>query len=291
MSGCREAKGKLTMRSLLILIAICFSATAFAPSAPPKVGNKPLVQVKPKEPMGCKLVGTVRGTKLWASDRSNPAHSERVIAAQTPAIWGNAGMYVVTLVTQKGGSGKSTLTVGLAVAAMEDASRVAVIEADSQGTVSSWRRRRTNPYPRVDRVADRVEIERAIPRLRAEGVGLAIIDTAATNNNLSSCAISVADFCLIPARPSPADIEAALPTLTTIRRFNRRFAFVLNQTPPRGYRLSEAATSLNSLGVLALPFIVQRNDFQDALGAGLGVTEFAPEGKASEEIRALWGWV
>src|SRR5438128_1862237 len=189
-------------------------------------------------------------------------------------------MYVVTLVTQKGGSGKSTLTVGLAVAAMEDANRVAVIEADSQGTVSSWRRRRTNPYPRVDRVADRVEIERAIPRLRAEGVGLAIIDTAATNNNLSSCAISVADFCLIPARPSPADIEAALPTLTTIRRFNRRFAFVLNQTPPRGYRLSEAATSLNSLGVLALPFIVQRNDFQDALGAGLGVTEFAPEGKA-----------
>ncbi len=113
-------------------------------------------------------------------------------------------MYVVTLVTQKGGSGKSTLTVGLAVAAMEDANRVAVIEADSQGTVSSWRRRRTNPYPRVDRVADRVEIERAIPRLRAEGVRLAIIDTAATNNSLSSCAISVADFCLIPARPSCA---------------------------------------------------------------------------------------
>jgi chromosome partitioning protein len=109
-------------------------------------------------------------------------------------------MYVVTLVTQKGGSGKSTLTVGLAVAAMEDASRVAVIEADPQGTVSSWRRRRTNPYPRVDRVADRVEMEHAIPRLRAEGVRLAIVDTAATNNNLSSCAISVADICLIPAR-------------------------------------------------------------------------------------------
>jgi hypothetical protein len=56
------------MRSLLILVAICFSATAFAQSAPPKVGNKSLVQVKPKEPVGCKLVGTVRGTKLWAGD-------------------------------------------------------------------------------------------------------------------------------------------------------------------------------------------------------------------------------
>jgi hypothetical protein len=34
----------------------------------PKAGNKPLVQVRPKEPMGCKLVGTVKGTKLWAGD-------------------------------------------------------------------------------------------------------------------------------------------------------------------------------------------------------------------------------
>ena len=58
----------MTIRSLLILVAICFSATAFAQSGPPKVGNKPLVQVKPKEPMGCKRVGTVRGTKLWAGD-------------------------------------------------------------------------------------------------------------------------------------------------------------------------------------------------------------------------------
>jgi len=56
------------MRTFLILFAICFSANAFAQDAPPKVGNKPLVQVKPKEPMGCKLVGTVKGTKLWAGD-------------------------------------------------------------------------------------------------------------------------------------------------------------------------------------------------------------------------------
>ena len=60
--------GKLTMRSLLILVAICSSGTVFAQSTPPKVGNKPLVQVKSKEPMGCKLVGTFRGTKLWAGD-------------------------------------------------------------------------------------------------------------------------------------------------------------------------------------------------------------------------------
>jgi len=101
----------------------------------------------------------------------------------------------------------------------------------------------------------------------------------------------VAHLCLIPARPSPADIEAALPTLAAIRKLGKPFAFVLNQTPPRSYRLSEAAMALNKVGVLALPYIVQRNDHQDALGAGLGVTEFAPAGKAAEEMRELWRWV
>src|SRR5436190_22378903 len=56
------------MGSLLILVAICFSGTVFAQSPPPKVGNKPLVQLKPKAPMRCTLVGTVRGTTLWAGD-------------------------------------------------------------------------------------------------------------------------------------------------------------------------------------------------------------------------------
>jgi len=43
--------------------------------------------------------------------------------------------------------------------------------------------------------------------------------------------------------------------------------------------------------VLALPAIVLRNDQQDALGIGLGVTEYAPRGKSAEEIRALWRWI
>lgn len=200
-------------------------------------------------------------------------------------------MQVVALVTQKGGSGKSTLAVGLAVAAMEREERVALIEADAQGTISKWKQRRENSFPRVECVADPAEIEPVLSRLQAEGIGLAIIDTAATNNALALRAITNADLCLIPARPSPADIEAAIPTLLAIRRGNRRFAFILNQTPTRGCRLSEAATSLNSLGVLALPFIGQRNDHQDALGVGLGVTEFAPDGKASDEIVGLWRWI
>jgi hypothetical protein len=56
------------MRTLIILVAICFSTTALAQGTP-KASHKPLpVRAKPKAPTACKLVGTVRGTKLWAGD-------------------------------------------------------------------------------------------------------------------------------------------------------------------------------------------------------------------------------
>ena len=62
------------MKALLILAAVCFSATAFAQSPSPKSAKRPpLAQTKPKEPMGCKLVGTVKGTKLWAGDCTDAA--------------------------------------------------------------------------------------------------------------------------------------------------------------------------------------------------------------------------
>lgn len=186
-------------------------------------------------------------------------------------------MRAVVVATQKGGSGKSTLAISLAVAAMATGERVAMVEADRQGTVSNWGQRRTLPEPRIEHVGSGSEIERVLLMLKRYGYTLVVIDTPATDNVLSASAIRTADMCLIPTRPSPADIEAALPTLATVRRFGKPFAFVLNQTPPRSYRLGEAATALNGAGVLALPYIVQRNDHQDALGAGFGVTEFGSQ--------------
>src|SRR6516165_4345384 len=198
-------------------------------------------------------------------------------------------MQTVVLACQKGGSGKSTLTVGIAIAAVGDGHRVAIIDTDPQGTVSNWGRRRTAPEPYVHRLGSGIELERPLLAFRAPTV--AIIDTPATHNALSLSAISVSNICLIPARPSPADIEATLPTIGAARKLGKPFAFVLNQAPPRGCRLSEAAAALNAAGVLALPYIVQRNDHQDALGAGFGVTEFAPEGLAAQEIVGLWQYV
>src|SRR5262249_13884196 len=113
----------------------------------------------------------------------------------------------------------------------------------------------------------------------------------------TTAAIRHADFCLIPARPSVADIEACLPTLATARAWHKPFAFILNQTPIRGQRVSDAADALGNKAareldeVLARPFIVMRNDHQDALAAGLAVSEFSPFGKSTDEIRDLWRWV
>ena len=118
---------------------------------------------------------------------------------------------------------------------------------------------------------------------------------AARNKSLSSGAGSGKTFGW---RPSPADIEAAAPTLAAVRESGKPFAFVLNQVQARSARLNGAAGSLGERAValkmadvLALPAIVLRNDQQDALGVGLGVTEYAPRGKSAEEIRGLWRWV
>jgi chromosome partitioning protein len=206
-------------------------------------------------------------------------------------------MHTIVLATQKGGSGKSTLAIGLGLAAIQAGHTVRLIETDSQGTLSNWQSRRVYAEPMVEPVYIAADIEQRLQSLDESGVTLTIIDTAGGVSAATTAAIRFADLCLIPARPSVADIEATAPTLSTVRAWKKPFAFVLNQTPIRGQRILNAATTLGDeaaldlSGVLAQPFIVMRNDHQDALSAGLAVTEFAPGGKSAEEIRGLWQWV
>lgn len=203
----------------------------------------------------------------------------------------DAAMKTLTLVTQKGGSGKSSLAASLAVAAGEAGERVFLLDLDRQGTLAKWIERRPTDTPGFDRVDASGKLDAALATLASQKFTLAIMDTAGTDSPLVTAAIRAADLCLIPTRPTPADLEATQPTLTAIQSTRRAFAFVLNQTPTRSGRLNEAAAGLKMLGVLAEPPIAQRNDHQDAIGSGQGVTEFNPNGKAAEEIRALWRWI
>src|SRR5205814_10556110 len=149
------------------------------------------------------------------------------------------------------------------------------------GTVSNWRGRRSSSQPSVEQVGDGYDLERSLRRLATKGCTLAVIDTPGTNDMSITTALRAADLCLIPARPSVADIEATHATLFMLRKLRKNFAFVLNQAPVHNRRPSEAAAALNKIGLLALPYIVERNDHQDALAFGLAASEFAPEGKAA----------
>ena len=71
----------MSMRFLIILAAICLSASAFAQDAAPKA--KP---AKAKEPTGCKFVGTVKGTKLWAGDCMGPELRGTASETDTPPL-------------------------------------------------------------------------------------------------------------------------------------------------------------------------------------------------------------
>ena len=198
-------------------------------------------------------------------------------------------MRVITFVTQKGGSGKTTLTLSCAAAAEEQGSRALILDMDPQRTAEAWYQTREAATPKLATVTA-AELPNAIIGGQ-QRFDVALIDTPGRDEPSTAAAIRHADLCLIPCRPTPADMKATPPTVATIRRLGKLSAFVLSQTPPRGYRIREAAKGLSVLGMVAPVHIVSRNAYQDAQGMGLAVTEFEPEGKAAAEIRELWQWV
>ena len=208
-------------------------------------------------------------------------------------------MRSIAFITQKGGSGKSTLAASLAVAATDAGERVIVLDLDPQASLIRWgeRRQGTNAPNKV--MVEPLEAER-LPRLRAileglAGVGftLAIFDTAGADDVAARLVTEAADLCLLPARPTRLDVDATAATFRAVYLAKRKAAFILNQCPPiyRSSRASESAKGLTHLGVLAEPMLSARMDFQDAMAAGLGVTEYARGGRAAREVEALWSWI
>ena len=126
-------------------------------------------------------------------------------------------MPTIVLTTQKGGSGKSTLAISLTLAAIRAGHNVRLIETDPQGTVSNWKRRRPYAAPIVEPIYAARELERRLQSLAQDGAAVTIIDTAGGETAATNSAIRYSDFCLIPTRPSIADIEATAATLSVIR--------------------------------------------------------------------------
>jgi chromosome partitioning protein len=199
-------------------------------------------------------------------------------------------MRVISFATQKGGSGKTTLAFCCAVAAQEKGKRALLLDMDPQGTATAWFKDRESETPALASVKSS-ELAEAISKAKKAAYDLVFIDTPGRDEPATAAAIRAADLCIIPCRPTPGDMKATPPTVATINRLKKDAAFVLIQTPPRGYRNSEAEKGLSMLGMVCPHLIVSRNAYQDAQGRGLGVTEFEPDGKAAQEIRDLWKWI
>src|SRR5215207_5894941 len=199
-------------------------------------------------------------------------------------------MRTIAFVTQKGGSGKSTLCINLSIAGQGAGRSVCILGMDRQATVSDWSESREGDGPEVAQV-DATQLDPVVERLKGSGYDYVFIDTPGVDSPGTLSAIRAADLCMIPCRPTPADLRAFKPTLAAIYRLEKRFAFVLNQAPPRSYRVRDASDGLAALGMLADVTIVTRNDHQDAIGMGQGVTEFNPGGQAADEVRRLWAWL
>lgn len=204
-------------------------------------------------------------------------------------------MRTLALVTQKGGTGKTTLAVSLAVAATEAGEKVIALDLDPQGSLAAWGEERDSDAPHVEPLPTGQigQLPAILAALGKKGFTLAILDTAGTDNPVTHAAMTAADLCLVPLRPTRLDGLAVAPTVQAIARLQRPFAFVLTQcsTIPRNSRAAEMAAGLQALGVLAEPMVAQRADHQDAFAAGQGVTEYASNSKAAEEVRGLWDWL
>jgi chromosome partitioning protein len=207
-------------------------------------------------------------------------------------------MRSIAFLTQKGGAGKTTLAASLAEMAASTGENVIALDLDPQQSLVRWGKRRETANARNKVIVEPLERER-LSRLRAileglagAGFTLAIFDTTGADATAVRPVCEVADLSLLPARPTRLDVEATAATFRAVFLAKRKAAFVLNQCPSsyRSTRASEAAKQLNCLGVLAEPLVSARMDFQDAVAAGLGVTEYAAGSKAAEEIAMLWNW-
>lgn len=198
-------------------------------------------------------------------------------------------MQTIALVAQKGGSGKTTLALSLAVAATDAGQTVVVIDLDPQASACAWGDRRKQDSPTVID-AQPARLAKALEKAREAGVDLVFIDTPARLEQAAAEAARLADLVLIPCRPTVLDLETLRATAELVTpRSSRPPVVVLNAVPPQAARAEQGAEAVRSMSLDVLPVQVgQRVAHEYAILAGQGVTEHEPGGRAAEDVRHLY---
>lgn len=198
-------------------------------------------------------------------------------------------MKTLVILSQKGGSGKSTLTVHLAVCAAMRGLKTAILDIDKQGSAWRWNQIRPEEIKIDTAKVQARELADYIQRAEKGKVGLTLVDTAPHTDSDGALAAQLADFILIPCRPALFDLEAIFSSIQIAKASRVKYAVVINAAP-RGKLADETREFLQKHDVPVLDTtICHRAAYGHALLDGRSVHEFEPRGKAATEVDALYG--
>ena len=207
-------------------------------------------------------------------------------------------MKTLAIVSQKGGSGKTTISVHLAACAAKEGKVVVLLDLDPQGSCYSWFSTRADSGEMAALKINNRELPSILNDLQnpniAEGQikpDLVIIDTAPHSNDSAAAAIELADFVLVTCRPSRFDLEAVVTTMDLIKLTRKKTdsAILLNCAPPVGNLAEEAKDVLREQDFSVLKAVIcQRVAYNYAVIDGRSVDEYEPKGKAAIEIDKLY---
>ena len=201
-------------------------------------------------------------------------------------------MNVIAVLAQKGGAGKTTVCISLAVCAARSGLSSAIIDLDPQATAANWSDRRESPVPAVVS-AQATRLDRVLDAAAGEGADLVLVDTAPRAEQSALAAVRAADLAVLPCRPAIYDLETIGTTAELARIADGTpTVAVLNGVPARGPKEAQARDVLGSLGVDACPASLgSRVAFADAAAQGMSAQEYEPAGKAAAEIQAVYDFV
>lgn len=200
-------------------------------------------------------------------------------------------MKTIVIANQKGGSGKSTATVHLAVAAERAGDGPAIIsDTDPQGTAADWfnqRKKAEIVTPRYSALA-LDSLKERVGDLASAGATYLFIDTAPSIGAVNADLFALADLILIPLNPTPADLRALVKGLPLVRQSGKPFQFVLSRVRPNLRNNEGTALALNALGLVLPTRMHERVIYAETFAHGKTAFEIDPNGVASQEMASLW---
>ena len=200
-------------------------------------------------------------------------------------------MKTLVLASQKGGAGKTTLAAHLAVAAeLIGAGPTVLIDTDPQGSLTAWWNSREGNTPALA-VSTLAELPEKLAGLAKAGFTLAVIDTPPAITEAIRDVVRLADFVLIPTRPSPHDLRAVGSTVDIAQDAGRPFAFAVTQAKPTARLTVQAVAALSAHGIVAPAIVHDRVDYAGSMVDGRTVQETDSKGRSSAEIAQLFDFV